>query len=98
MISCGILGTTVLGFVGAGCFSFEIFEPIRGVSRGWGDERGCNLGRFPENRYPSPEVGLQPRLESRSTRSMIFDRSDFEKVGPVPQKLSIESSSYIWVS
>ena len=47
MISCGILG--VLASTGVGRSAFEVFEPIRGIRRGWGDESwapGCQTTRF----------------------------------------------------
>jgi len=63
MVSCGILGVlTALVFFRVGRFAFEVFEPIRGVSRGWNDESlallQCSYSILGNDRHRSCTVCL----------------------------------------
>ena len=70
MIFCGILRTTIVLVVGeVGCFAFDDFEPIRGVSRRWNDESWTRfLARYLCCHNGSGDLQLQSKVKPPETR------------------------------
>lgn len=87
MISCGILGTTVVPVLeGVGRSVVEGFEPIRGVGRGWDGEK---LIATSAKRGTAPSFLLHPpihnRFESPNDNTHPLTRAEAVVIHRVPQ-------------